>query len=120
MMGRRRLFRTLAASLLAGPIAAEGQQAKVHRVGVLNQGSPPPPRSGGAFSQALRDLGYVEGRNIVIDRRWAEGNNERFPGLVAELIALRPDVIVADTTAGITAALQATRTIPIVMVNVTD
>src|SRR5262245_16834534 len=120
MMERRRLLEIAAVSLLAVPIAAKGQQAKPYRVGVLNQGSPPPPGSPRPFTERLRDLGYVVGRNLVIDVRWAQGKNERFPGFVAELIALKPNVIVADTTAGTTAALRATTTIPNVFVNVTD
>jgi ABC-type uncharacterized transport system substrate-binding protein len=120
-MNRRRFLRTASLSLLAAPLAAEAQQAKVYRVGVLLQGSPPAPGSQpGLLSRALRDLGYIEGRNIVVDRRWAHGKNERFPSLVAELVALRPDAIVADTTLGTIAAMRATATIPIVMVNVTD
>jgi ABC-type uncharacterized transport system substrate-binding protein len=54
--------------------------------------------------RALRDLGYIEGRNIVFDRRWAEGKNERYSDLATELIALKPDVIVADTTPAVIAA----------------
>jgi putative ABC transport system substrate-binding protein len=106
-----------AVSLLAAPLAAEAQQPKVHRVGVLHQGSPPP---GGHFSKALQDLGYIEGRNLVIDRRWAEGKDEHFATLAVELVALKPDAVVAETTPGVTAAMRATATIPIVMVNVAD
>ncbi len=109
----------LAVSLLAAPLAAEAQQTgKVYRVGVLHQGSPPTGRI--AFAKALQDLGYIEGRNLVIDRRWAEGKNERFSSLATELVALKPDAIVADTTAGTIAAMRATATIPIVMVHVSD
>src|SRR5215510_6961071 len=107
----------LAICLLAEPISAEAQQAKIYRVGVLVQGSPPVPGSQpGPFATAMRDLGYIEGRNIVIDRRWAEGKNERYSSLATELVALKPDVIVADTTPAILAAKRATATIPIVMV----
>jgi putative ABC transport system substrate-binding protein len=66
--------------------------------------------------RALRDLGYIEGRNIVLDRRWAEGQNERFTSLASELVALKPDAIVAETTPAAIAAKRATATIPIVMV----
>ena len=72
--------------------------------------------TGAVFTTALRDLGYIEGRNIIIDRRWAAGNNERYSSLATELVALKPDVIVADTTPAIFAAKRATATIPIVMV----
>src|SRR5262245_511914 len=64
----------------------------------------------------MRDPGYIGGRNIVLDRRWAEGQNERFSSLASELVALKPDVIVAETTAVAIAAKRATATIPIVMV----
>jgi putative ABC transport system substrate-binding protein len=107
----------LAVGLLAAPLAAEGQTGKVYRVGVVHQGSPP---MGGIFAETLQDLGYVEGRNLVIDRRWAEGKHERFSSLATELVALKPDAIVADTTAGVIAAKRATATIPIVMVQVSD
>ena len=72
------------------------------------------------FTQTLNDLGYVEGRNLAIDSRYAEGKNERLQGLAAELVALKPDVIIAETTPATRAALQATTTIPIVMVQVSD
>jgi signal transduction histidine kinase len=72
------------------------------------------------FLKTLQGLGYIEGRNLVIDRRWAEGEDERFAALAVELVALKPDAIVADTTPGVIAAMRATATIPIVMVNVAD
>ena len=68
----------------------------------------------------LQDLDYIEGQNLVLDRRWAEGRNERFPSLAADLVALKPDVIVADSTPAAIAAKHATAAIPIVMVNVAD
>jgi len=112
---------TVAGGLLAVPIATEAQQAKVYRVGFLSQSSPPPPGSRlGVFTKAMQDLGYIEGRNIVLERRWAEGQNARFPSLAAELVALKPEVIVADSTPGAIAAKHATTVIPIVMLNVSD
>ena len=120
-MMNRRTFIVTAAGLLAAPLVGEAQQAKLYRVGLLLQGSPPAPGSQpGLLTRTLHDLGYIEGRNIVFDRRWADGKSERFPGLVAELVALQPAVIVAQTTPGTKAAMQATTTIPIVMVDVTD
>jgi len=115
----------LALSFVLTPIAGEAQQVKVYRVGVLNQGAPPAPGSQPgpfmrAFMTPLRDVGYIEGRNIVFDRRWAEGKNERYSSLATELVALKPDVIVADTTAAVIAAKRATATIPIVMVTPSD
>ena len=106
----------LTIGLLAAPLA-QAQQVKVYRVGVLLQGSPPAPGSQpGILVRALRDLGYIEGRNIVLDRRWAEGQNERFSSFASELVALKPDAIVAETTPAAIAAKRATATIPIVMV----
>src|SRR5262245_63470983 len=121
-MRRIGLAVVLTMCLLAAPISAEAQQVKVYRVGVLNQAAPltPGSQTGPVFTTALRDLGYIEGRNIVIDWRWAAGNNERYPRLAAELVALKPDVIVADTTPAVLAAKRATATIPIVMVLPSD
>jgi putative ABC transport system substrate-binding protein len=117
---RRRIIAGLLLSLVVAPLAAEAQQAKVYRVGLLRQGAPPPSGTRGLVVEALHDLGYIEGRKLVLDRRWAQGQNERFPDLAAELVALKPDVIVADSTPAAIAAKRATATIPIVMVNVSD
>jgi len=118
---RRAFLGAVTGGLLAAPLAVGAQQAKVHRVGFLSQSSPPPPGSKpGVFTRTLHDLGYVEGRNLVLEFRWAEGQNARFPGLAAELVALKPEVIVADSTPGAIAAQHATTVIPIVMVNVSD
>ena len=99
---------------------ADAQQGKPYRVGVLVQGSPPPPGTPALFVAAMRDLGYVDGQNVVLDRRWAGGQSERFPALAGELVAVKPDVIVADSTPAAIAVARATSTIPIVMVNVSD
>ncbi|HKF72488.1 MAG TPA: ABC transporter substrate binding protein, partial [Stellaceae bacterium] len=102
--------------LLAAPLVAEAQQAgKIYRVGFLAQGSPPPKLRLGVFSKAMDDLGYIEGRNLFLERRWSEGQNSRLPSLAAELVALKPEVIVADSTPGAIAAKRATTVIPIVM-----
>src|ERR1700675_3009149 len=91
------------------PLAAEPQQVKVYRVGLLLQGSPPAPGSlPGILQKALHDVGYIEGRNINFDRRYAEGKNERFSSLATELVALKPDVIVAASTPAVIAAMRAT------------
>src|SRR6266511_2408730 len=112
----------LALSLNLAPLAVEGQQAaKVPRIGYLafNPGTSPHLRE--AFLQGLRDLGYVEGRNVVIEYRSAEGKPERFPALAAELVALKVDVIVTGGgTPTALAAKQATRTIPIVFASAGD
>jgi len=118
-MDRRAFLSTLAGGLLAAPLAAEAQEAgKVARIGVLNSGSPPAPFVE-SFKQGLRELGYVEGRNISIEYRWGEGRDERLPGLAADLVRLKVDVIVASSQAAL-AAKQATTAIPIVMPIITD
>ncbi len=118
-MKRRTFISGITAGLLAAPLAAEAQEAgKVARIGVLNSGSPPAPFVE-SFKQGLRELGYVEGRNISIEYRWAEGRDERLPGLAADLVRLRVDVIVASSQAAV-AAKQATTAIPIVMPIITD
>jgi putative ABC transport system substrate-binding protein len=108
----------LAGGLLAAPLDAKAQQAaKVPRIGYLAHN----PRAPEAFLQGLRDLGYVEGRNVVIEYRDAAGQPERFPALAAELVALKVDVIVtAAGTPAAMAAKQATRTIPIVFTATAD
>jgi putative ABC transport system substrate-binding protein len=109
-------------SALLGKAVAQPQE-KVPRVGYLNPGSPSDPLSQRrleAFRQGLRDLGYVEGRNIVIESRWAEGQYDRYPTLAADLVRSKVDVIVAQSGAATQSAQQATRTIPIVMSLVND
>ena len=106
--------------LLAAPVTVEGQQAgKIHRIGVLSPGSSP-PGSLEAFREGLRDLGYVEGRTIVIEWRFAEGKNERLPSLAEELVRLNVDVIFAVNTPAAFAAKRATTTIPIVIARLAD
>ena len=125
-MDRRRFLLTSFAGALAAPLAAEAQQAgKVYRIGYLSPSSPSDPerqaspfgeRGLAAFRQGLRELGYVEGKNIAIEKRWAEGKFERLPDLAAELVRLKLDIIVSVVTQASLAAKNATRTIPIVMV----
>jgi putative ABC transport system substrate-binding protein len=104
----------LALALLAAPLTAEAQQpAKVPRLGFLTT-ILADSHLQEAFRQGLRDLGYVEGRNVVIEYRDAEGKLERLLALAAELVALEVDVIVAPGTPQALAAKQATRTLPIV------
>jgi len=123
MMNRRAFLRTLSAGLLAAPLAAEAQQAgRVPRIGFLSLTSPSdrPPLLD-AFRQGLRELGWVEGQNIVIDYRYAEGRVDRLPDLAAELVRLKVDLIIASAgTQVVTAAKNATETIPIVMIAVRD
>jgi len=110
----------LALSLLAAPLAAQ-QAAKIARIGYLTVDMAANPHVREAFLQGLRDLGYVEGRNVVIEYRDAEGKFERLPARVAELVALKVDVIVtAGGTLPALAAKQATKTIPIVFASAPD
>jgi putative ABC transport system substrate-binding protein len=112
---QRRDFLIVAGALLAAPFAAEAQQAaKIARIGYLTSSLGVSPHLPEAFRQGLRDLGYVEGRNLVIEYREAEGKADRLPALAAELVALKVDVIVAPITSAARAAKQATETIPIV------
>src|SRR5713101_6848653 len=110
----------LGLSLLA-PLAAEAQQAgKIARIGYLSSDLAASPDLREAFLQGLRDLGYVEGRNVMIEYRNAEGKLERLPALAAELVALKVDVILAGGTPQALAAKQATRTLPIVFAVAAD
>jgi putative ABC transport system substrate-binding protein len=114
-MDRRAFIGTLTGGLLATPLAAEAQEAaKVARIGYLSTNLAGSPHVVEAFLQGLGDLGYVEGRNVAIEYRDAEGKLERLPALAAELVALKVDVIVAPGTPAALAAKQATRTLPIV------
>src|SRR5262249_31093953 len=104
--------------LLAEPFSPAPAQPpeKVPRVGTLWTNNPSADqRALDAFQQGLRDLGWVEGKNVVIEYRWAEGRLERSPTLAAELVRLKVDVIFASSTSAAVAAKDATRTIPIVM-----
>ena len=117
---QRRQFLIAAGALLAAPLAAEAQQTqKAFRIGILGNISlaePEGARLWGAFIQGLRDLGYVEGKNVTIEWRISEGNYERLPDLAAELVRLKVDVIVVPADQNALAAEQATRAIPIVMI----
>jgi putative ABC transport system substrate-binding protein len=104
------------------PLAAQAQQAgKVPRIGFLGSTSPSDASARlDAFRQGLRELGWAEGKNIVIEYRWAEGRQERFTDLAAELVRLKVEVIVAQISAAALAAKNATTTIPVVMLVVGD
>jgi len=126
MISRRAFIGGLAGGLLAAlratPLAVEAQQVgKVPRVGylsVFSSSNPYPPSE--AFWQGLHDLGWVEGKNIAIEWRFAEGNARRLPDLAAELVRLRVDLIFAETTPAARAVKQATTTIPIVFSPIAD
>ncbi len=112
---QRRYFVIAAGTFLAAPLVAVAQQAaKVARLGYLAADRAANPHLQEAFRQGLRELGYVEGRNLVIEYRDAEGKLEKFPALAAELVAFKVDVIVASGTLAALAAKEATRTLPIV------
>jgi putative ABC transport system substrate-binding protein len=119
---QRRQFLIAAGGLLAAPFAAEAQRAaKVARIGYLSPSLASSPNLRDAFFQGLRDLGYVEGRNFVIEYRDAEGRIERAPALAAELVTLKVDVIFVGGGTRVTlGAMQATKTIPIVFTGVGD
>ncbi len=114
------LISILALGLLAVPLPAKAQEpAKVPRIGFLSLTTEPMPQLR-AFRQGLRDLGYVEGRSLVIEYRSADRRLDRLPALAAELVALDVDVIVTYATPGVRAAMGATRTIPIVVAAIGD
>src|SRR5712691_4887228 len=120
-MERRTFMAMLTGGIVVAPVATEAQPAaKVARIGFLALNRAASPHLPEAFRQGLRDLGYVEGRNLVIEYRDAEGKPERFPGPAAELAALKVDVIVAPATLAAVAAKQATKTIPIVFAVAAD
>jgi putative tryptophan/tyrosine transport system substrate-binding protein len=110
------------AVFVAGSLEIRAQPAvKVHRIGIVSplEASPEPPTVR-AFRQALRALGHVEGKNVIVDARFAEGRPERFPELFAELIERKVDVLVTGSTLGAVAAKRATATIPIVFAGIFD
>ena len=118
----RRLICAISLAMLLAPLRDEAQQpGKVPRIGYFSAGSPSSaPHLLEAFRKGLRELGWVEGQNIVVDYRFAEGRFDRLPDLAAELVRLKVDIIVAVPTPAAAAAKNATETIPIVMINVGD
>src|SRR6188472_1262215 len=120
-MSTRRQFIALLGGAAAWPLEARAQQPdRVRRIGVLLVGLRPDGREAKQFRLGLRDLGYSEGRDVVIDWRSANGDYERLPNLVADLVQRRVDVIVQDSTVGTEVTKRATSTIPIVMALVLD
>src|SRR5947207_4956533 len=119
MMNTRRLLVVASAALALCTACAFAQQRPA-RVPVIGYLSPVVPQNGTdwrfeAFVQGMRELGYVDGRNIHLEVRWGEGQLERMPKLAAELVSMKVDVLVAASSPSYLAAMQATRTIPIVM-----
>src|SRR5438093_7406158 len=121
-MDRRTFIGSVASSLLAVPVAVHAQQAgKVYRIGILE--TVPAARNAAnldALRKGLRELGYVEGRNLTIEYRSADGRAERFPDLAAELVRLNLDLIVTRGTPAARAAKNVTGTIPVVMATMGD
>src|SRR5713226_4083944 len=116
-MERRRFIEVIAGGIAVAPLAAEAQAPakKVWRIGFLSAGSAPANLAvKGPFRQGLHELGYVEGRDFVMEYRWAEGHADRLPELAADLVRARVDLIVTGGTPATMAAKQATQTIPIV------
>jgi putative ABC transport system substrate-binding protein len=122
MSNRRKLLIALGAGALAAPLAslAQKQPPKVYRIGFLWDSPAVFPDAIEAFRQGLRELGYVEGRNITIEYRWAEGKPERMRELAEELVRLKVDVIMAPSSIYTAAAKRATATIPIVFMSHAD
>ena len=102
------------------PLAQTQETGKIHRIGFLSSGVPGFSPDIEAFQQGLRDLGYVEGKNLVIEYRYTERKPDRYPDLISDLVRLKVDVIIGDGTSATTAAKKATSTIPIVMTSTTD
>src|SRR5262245_2124827 len=123
-MRRREFITLLGGAAIGWPVAALGQQGeRVRRIGILTtfaaDDRASQPRLD-AFRQELQQLGWMDGRNVRIDTRWAAGDAERIRRYAAELVALAPDVILAATSPTVAALLQATHTVPIVFVQVAD
>jgi putative tryptophan/tyrosine transport system substrate-binding protein len=121
-IGRRTFLATLGGAAAAWPLTARAQQpAKLPTIGLLGAATPSTTTPWiAAFVQRLREFGWVEGRNIVIEYRWAEGRTERYAEIAAEFVRLKVDVIVTHSTAAVVAAKQATSVIPIVFTNAGD
>ena len=122
MTSRRSVIVNLAAAAMLLPRTVGAQaSSKARRVGLLMSTTPAAAAHiVAAFGEGLRDLGHVEGTNVVLEYRWAEGRPERLAELAADLVRQRMDVIVASSQAAALAAARATKTIPIVMVNASD
>src|SRR5262245_22467164 len=121
---RRRKFITLLGSAAVWPFAARAQQGdRMRRIGVLMAGDENDPVRKtyiSAFTQALADLGWTDGRNARMDLRWGGDNTNRMRALAQELVGLQPDIILANSAAVTVALQRETRTIPIVFANVAD
>jgi hypothetical protein len=114
---RREFIALLGGAAAAWPLAARAQQGeRMRRIGLLSGASREPTLSNyEAFLQGMRELGYIEGRDFIVDYRFADGKYERFPELAAELVRLNPDVLLTGTGAAIRTLQRATTTIPIIL-----
>ena len=114
-MRRRKFIRLMGGAAVAWPVTARAQQSAMPVIGFLNAASPDSyARMVAAFRQGLKEAGYVEGQNVAIEFRWAEGRNERLPALAADLVRRQVAVIAATTTPAALAVKAATTTVPIV------
>ncbi len=118
-MDRRYVIRAVAACLAAAPLIARAQKSAMPVIGYLYNGKPPIPLEA-PFHRSLRALGWMEGQNVKIEYRFAEGNPDRYPALIAELVQAKVDVIMVSGSPAIRAAQRATRTVPIVFVVLVD
>jgi putative tryptophan/tyrosine transport system substrate-binding protein len=120
-MKRRDFITLLGGTALAWPLAASAQQAaKTYRIGVLSAGGPSLTTNWSMFNSGLKEFGWIEGKNIIFEHRYAENQLDRLPELTAELVRLNVDVILALGTLAPLAAMRATKTIPVVMANAGD
>ena len=119
-MDRRTFIASMVGAVLSAPLAAAAQAGKVYRVGFLWDSPTMFPDAIEAFHRGLRDLGWVEGQNIVVEYRWGEGRHDRLHDLAEELVRLKVDVIVAGGSFYTEAAKRATSTIPIIFVSHAD
>src|SRR3712207_2100859 len=111
-MRRREFIASIGSAAVVWSLTARSQPARTYRIGVLGNENTPPWEG---FRQGLRDLGYIDGRNVTIEWRWSEGRTDRLPGLANELVNQQVDIIVTSGTQANRAAKQATTAIPIVM-----
>ena len=120
-IGRRKFLATLGGLAAAWPLAARAQQPVRSLIGILSPlSAASAARNIAAFRSGLRDLGYLEGRNATLEIRYGDGAPERMAPLAQELVALKPDVLMAGARSGALAAQATTRTIPIVIITADD
>ncbi len=120
-MRRRDFITLLGGAAVTWPFAARAQQAKLPTIGFLGPtSSSSQSQHVAAFVQSLREFGWMEGRNVAIEVRWAEGRDERYALIAAELVRLKVDVILTHNTLPVLAAMQATSVIPIVFASAGD